>query len=229
MEVRRDESASTKPARGTPRSDRSFQNLGDARSLVAELSRDEGEAIDRTLAMMTYNPSIGRVLEKGGVGKFQDFAVKHLIPWLSSSRDRESFEACLLKSIAALQKKIRTGDGQELSFGQAQKPVNVFLKVYCDWANRPLPLSPNVLRDWLHVPLDSVLMKSLRKDFRADFEAKIASVYRQQGRMPSKLDLKQMNREMYVAWQQWFRTICPNRPVLLDVIWAKGRKKKGGK
>jgi hypothetical protein len=59
----------------------------------------------------------------------------------------------------------------------------------------------------------------------ADFEARIAPVYRQQGLLPSKLDLKHMNREMYIVWQTWLRAIYPKRPVLLDVIWARERRR----
>lgn len=227
-EVRQDQPGSARRERGAPRAARSFQNLRHTGDLVTELSlqQREAEAIDRTLAFMAYNPSIGRVLEEGGVGKFQDFAVETLIPLLSSSCDHESFDRLLLASIDALRKKVKTHRERKPSFGQAQKPINVFLKVYCDWAGRPSSTCAKLLRSWLHVPLDSVVMNWLRKNLRADFEARIAPIYRQQGEMASKLDLLHMNRKMYIAWQQWFRAIYPERPVLLDVIWAVER---GGK
>jgi len=42
----------------------------DKLELVGLLSGKEPEAVTRTMAMMAYIPSIGRVLEPGGVGKF---------------------------------------------------------------------------------------------------------------------------------------------------------------
>ena len=42
----------------------------DKADLVQLLVGREPEAIIQTLAMMAYNPAIGRVLEKGGVVKF---------------------------------------------------------------------------------------------------------------------------------------------------------------
>ncbi len=191
--------------------------------LVTRLSNQERNAIDRTLAFMTYNPSIGRVLEKGGVGKFQEFAVKRLLPPLSKCQTRGAFDKHVLGSITSLRRILKTHGGQPASFGQAQKPVTVFLKVYCDWANRPSPAIAEVVRPWLHVPLDSILMKWLRQNLRADFDARIAHIYIEHGIRPSKLDLLHMNRAMYLAWQKWFREIHPKRPVLLDVIWAVQR------
>ena len=38
--------------------------------VISELKEQENQSIIEGLAMMAYNPSIGRVLEKGGVNKF---------------------------------------------------------------------------------------------------------------------------------------------------------------
>ena len=43
-------------------------------NLVKSLKANEGKAIVQTLAFMSYNPSIGRVLERDGVKKFQRLA-----------------------------------------------------------------------------------------------------------------------------------------------------------
>ena len=223
LEVQRDLSGNRKPAKGTGPVAHSTQNLHDPRDLITDLSDQEADAIGRTLAFMTYNPSIGRVLEKRGVRKFQEFAVARIVPPLSGCRNHCAFDEHVLGAIASLQKILKTHRGQTTSFGQAQKPVNVFLKVYCDWANRPSESVAKGLRPCLHVPLDSILMKWLRQNLRADFEARIAPIYRKHGVMPSKLDLMHMNRDMYLAWQEWFRDIHPKRPVLLDVIWAVQR------
>lgn len=222
-EVERDRANFGERDRSPARRSESLQNLKNPAAMIADLSGKEREAIDRTLAFMTYNPSIGRVLEKRGVGKFQNFAVSRLIPPLSKCGSRNAFDRHMVGAITALLKLFKTHGGQPVSFGQAQKPITVFLKVYCDWANRPSGAAAKRLRPWLHVPLDSILMKWLRKNLRADFEARIAPVYREHRIRPSQLDLLHMNRDMYLAWQRWFREIHPSRPVLLDVIWAVER------
>ena len=50
--------------------------------------------------------------------------------------------------------------------GRAQKPLNVFLKVYVAWARLPNATVAEMLDQLLHVPLDSVLMGFLKKEFR---------------------------------------------------------------
>jgi len=32
------------------------------------------------------------------------------------------------------------------------------------------------------------------------------------------------NYEVYNAWQAWFRSIAPTRPVLLDTVWSIARR-----
>ncbi|MGH7410438.1 MAG: hypothetical protein ACREJ6_05170, partial [Candidatus Methylomirabilis sp.] len=44
--------------------------------LIKKLLGQESEAVVRVMAFMSYNPSIGRVLQKGGVTIFQEMAVK---------------------------------------------------------------------------------------------------------------------------------------------------------
>src|SRR5712691_5600062 len=45
-------------------------------ALITQLLRQEPEAITRTIAMMAYNPSIGRVLQRGGVDQFADLMLE---------------------------------------------------------------------------------------------------------------------------------------------------------
>jgi hypothetical protein len=33
-----------------------------------------------------------------------------------------------------------------------------------------------------------------------------------------------INHDVYIAWQSWFRSISPNRPVLLDTVWSIARR-----
>ena len=54
--------------------------------LVEDLARDEPEAAIGTLAMMAYNPAIGRVLERDGVGMFRN-PYRGRRAWAFGSRD----------------------------------------------------------------------------------------------------------------------------------------------
>lgn len=101
----------------------------DKLELVTLLSGREPEAITRTLAMMAYNPAIGRVLEKGGVAKFVDLMVETMPRFYGN-------------------------------------------------------------------------------------------VTREQG-----FSLVGINKEIYLAWQELLRSLYPAKPVMLDVIWALGRRK----
>ncbi len=107
-----------------------------------------------------------------------------------------------------------------ISYGQAQKAVNVFLKVYVDWAKLPDRKTARRLSGFLHVPLDSVVMHYLRREHRERHKRIVVAVYRAAGEWPSDLRLTIISRPMYRAWQQFFRDIRPRRPVDLDVIWA---------
>ena len=87
----------------------------------------EPEAIIRTLAMMAFIPAIGRVLEEDSVDRFADLMVE-TIPkfygWFTHERFNEVHaETCdqIISSFKTARKK------EDLSYGQAQKPVNVFL------------------------------------------------------------------------------------------------------
>src|SRR5713226_7189554 len=110
----------------------------DKLALVQLISGKEPEAVTRTLAMMAYNPAIGRVLEKGGVDRFADLMVE-TIPKFYGLVTREHFEVVHAGACEEILASFKTNRGQNLSYGQAQKPLNVFLKVYVDWARRPGP------------------------------------------------------------------------------------------
>lgn len=43
---------------------------------IEELKKREEQSIIEVMAFMSYNPSIGRVLEKGGVKIFQEMAIQ---------------------------------------------------------------------------------------------------------------------------------------------------------
>ena len=130
----------------------------DKPELTRLLAGKEPEAITRTLAMMAYNPAIGRVLEKGGVDRFADLMLE-TIPKLYGLVTRDHFESVHAGACERILASFKTNRGQNLSYGQAQKPLNVFLKVYVDWAKRPDTALAEKLTPLLHVPLDSLLME----------------------------------------------------------------------
>ena len=106
-----------------------------------ELSRTlvgrEPEAILRTLAMMSYNPAIGRVLQQGGVAQFSDLMYE-LVPQLYTAQGSVGdFDRWHTNTCDRILKSFKTARAQTLSYGQAQKAVNVFLKVFVDWAKQP--------------------------------------------------------------------------------------------
>jgi hypothetical protein len=141
--------------------------------LVQLISGKEPEAVTRTMAMMAYNPAIGRVLESGGVGKFADIVVE-MLPKFYGLVTREHFETIHTQTCERILASFKTNKGKDLSYGQAQKPWNVFLKVYVDWARRPTPDLAQKLAPLLHVPLDSLVMKFMAREFRAEYDTRIA-------------------------------------------------------
>jgi hypothetical protein len=218
----------------------------DKLELVRLLSGKEPEAISRTMAMMAYNPSIGRVLESGGVGKFADLVVE-MMPKFYGLVTREHFETIHAQTCERILASFKTSKGKSLSYGQAQKPWNVFLKVYVDWAKRPGPELAEKLTPLLHVPLDSLVMKFIAREFREDYDARIARLRRQfaeraaerlvkhlpdatpravsQALLGTEFSLLGMNKEMYLAWQEFLRSLWPGKPVMLDIIWVLERAK----
>jgi hypothetical protein len=129
-----------------------------------------------------------------------------------------------------------------LSWGQAQKPLNVFLKVYIAWARLPEAPVAERLGRLLHVPLDSVLMGFMRKGFPREYRqylvegcaklvGEVAAQYPDVARdriarlLVDSVQLASMRKALYAAWQEFLRFIHPDRPILLDTIWATHRKR----
>jgi hypothetical protein len=211
--------------------------------LVEDLARDEPEAIIRTLAMMAYNPAIARVLERNGVRKFESLMVE-IVPGLSGITTQAEFDDFHLETCLRIIGTFKTNKNEGLSWGQAQKPLNVFLKVYVAWARLPEVTVAERLDRFLHVPLDSVLMSFIKKEFPHEYRQHIvdacaelfgemASQYPSLstdriGRLVDSVELASMRPELYVAWQALLRSIHPDRPILLDTIWATQRNLAAG-
>ena len=177
---------------------------------VKLLGKLEKKATFCTMAMMAYNPSIGRVLKKGGVDQFINLAWQ-MAQNLDSIQNRHEFDAWHDKFAQRLRDEIDiTSKGKRVSYGQAQKPINVFLKLYVDWANLPNLKVATRLRPFLHVPLDSRVMKYARVHF--------PKYYRNCGLRRSSLAT--IDKEQYYRWQECFRKVSPEKPLLIDVLWA---------
>jgi hypothetical protein len=214
--------------------------------LIKLLSGKEPEAITRTLAMMAYIPAMRRVLEKGGVDRFADLMFE-TIPKFYGLVTHDHFEAVHAGACEGILASIKSNRGETLSYGQAQKPLNVFLKVYVDWAGQPGADLAEKLRPHLHVPLDSLLMEFVAREFREEYEARVIRLRRQltdrlterlKERLPdssskmieqaffgNKFSLVGINKEMYLAWQELLRSLWSGKPVMLDIIWVLERAK----
>ncbi len=173
------------------------------------------------IAMMTYNPSIGRVLAPGGVQRFKAVAWG-AIRGLSRIRNQQAFDRFHHRLVVQTLRAIpRTSKRRHLSYGQAQKPINVFLKVFVDWAKLPDRRTAARLGQFLHVPLDSIVMDRVRREHRRLHDEIVAPAYRGEEQWPSDLSLSTITRRMYLAWQRFFRAVRPHRPIDLDVIWSR--------
>jgi hypothetical protein len=123
-------------------------------SYLSELKKSEKQSIVEVMAFMSYNPSIGRVLEKGGVEKFQQMVLKK-VEQLKSIVSIDNFDHFHRKWVQEFVRKIKTNKDKRCSYGQAQKAINVFLKVLVDWSNLPDRITAKRLKPYLHVTLDS--------------------------------------------------------------------------
>jgi len=187
---------------------------GESRSDFSEkiklLEKLEDKAIFCTLAMMAYNPSIGRVFRSGGVDEFVHVSCKYFHN-IYSIQSREEFDKWHDEFVNEIINTIRTTSRERIiSYGQAQKPVNVFLKVYVDWAELPKPEIAKKIRPYLHVPLDSVVMRYVRRHFHQYYKKFKLRI----------LPLSKINKEQYYSWQRCFREIHPQKPLIIDVFWA---------
>lgn len=149
---------------------------GESMDLITELKERENQAILEGLAMATYNPSIGRVLEKDGVDKFVRLMVENLAG-LEGVENQDEFDNFHGKLIDLIKRELKTNRGEDVSYGQPQKPLNVFLKVFVDWSGRPSLEKAGRLRAFLHVPLDSILMREIKDSFFNEYEAHVVSAY----------------------------------------------------
>jgi len=176
------------------------------------------------MAFWSYNPSIGRVLQKDGLFRFQEMVLSKVVPDLLRIRNREDFDNFpgeWVDNFIQTIKRNKRYKGQSSSYGHAQKAINVFLKVFVYWFQRPDRSTANRITPFLHVPLDKILMNFVKKEFQKEFKEKIRSKYHN----GFDYSLTSIEKSIYWAWQELFRDKCPDKPILFDVIWAVYRFK----
>lgn len=185
---------------------------------IEDLKSREDNFIIEVLAFMSYNPSIGRVLEKGGVIKFKDMALNY-VKDLNNILSKEDFDRFHNSWVQKIIDTIQTnGKNPKIcSYGQAQKAVNVFLKLYCDWSSKPDCKTAKGLRPFLHVPLDSIMMSEISKEYPEFYKREIKPIN-------NSFSLSKIEKNIYDEWQKFFRRMCPDKPLIYDLVWAKYRK-----
>ena len=190
-----------------------------------ELKRYEKEAINKTILMMAYNPSCARIFSHEANIEIKEriSEIVDLLPSIDTEEDFNREHKRVMDSIVSDVKNIRKNNPNgEISYGQAQKGLNVFLKVYVDWANLPSVEVSNKLRHCLHCPLDSVVMNTIKREEKG--------LYKKHGNPPCKIrDIK--NYEQYFSWQRLIREIvsrndASQKPLLIDIIWYIDSLKK---
>jgi len=189
-------------------------------SLVKSLKKRESAEIIRVMAFMSYNPSIGRVLRKGGVEIFKSMVVRkvHRLPSIYSIEDFDKFHYDWMNQFI---ERIRNNKSKKCSIGQAQKAINVFLKVYVDWAKLPNKRTARRLIRFLHVPLDRILISEVAKKFPKFFKENIQSIRKNNHTIKNyNHSLSRIKKSEYIAWQTFFRESNRRKPILFDIIWA---------
>ena len=189
-------------------------------TFIRKLMKNEEKAVISVMAFISYNPSIGRVLEEGGVKKFQKI-VHRVAPRMARISDQRAFDLFHHTIVAEVLSTFTTARGGALSYGQAQKPVNVFFKVYTDWARKPDDVVRDRLLRHLHVPLDSILMREVKQRYPGWYRQVIRPLI---SKPQQEFSLSMIDRDRYMKWQKFFRETYPEKPLLFDVAWAMNRE-----
>jgi len=187
---------------------------------LLKLLNAETSSVTSVMAFMSYNPSIGRVLQKGGVKNFQAMMIQ-IIPKLAYVQTQEDFDSLHDKCVLKLLRDLKTSKGSTPSYGQIQKPVNVFFKVYVDWSSKPNEKTRKSLLPHLHVPLDSILMKSIKTEYPDWYKGQIKPYIKV---MQQEFSLSKIDKPTYLKWQLFFRSNYPTKPLIFDIAWAMNRK-----
>ncbi len=206
------------PRVSSPRQEADVSPATDGSSFLEQLQDEEPESIVRGVASLTFLRSQGRTLAKGSQRKFLDFTWCDVYPKLKSIETSVQFDKQHEAWVESLQQMLVPHNGKPASYGQGQKSLNVFLKFYVDYASRPDTDTSSRLRPWLHCPLDKVVMKHLSKMFPEDYTSRLEKLHK--GSPQQRFSLSEMRDDAYREWQVWIRELSPQKPVLVDVLWA---------
>ncbi len=192
------------------------------------------------------NSDIGKVilsrlekrLERQFFPKFQDMSYRFALR-LKSVNSHEEFDLYHRAFVQAFRQEIKTRSGTVVSYGDAQKPINIFLKEYVEKSKLLDESLAGRISPLLHVTLDGILILYMQSFFREDYNTFILPMnkfcgvidlydvtqYRNKDISKSlQTQLMFFNFQTYNAWQKWFRCISPSRPVLLDAVWSIARR-----
>ncbi len=177
-------------------------------------------------------------LERQFFPKFQELSFRFALK-LKSVNSREEFDFFHRSYIQAFRQEIKTRGGTIVSYGEAQKPVNIFLKESVEKSMLLDTALADRLSPLLHVTLDGIIIMYMQSFFREDYNSFVApsnkicglidtydiTKYRNKDISESlQNQLMFINHEVYISWQSWFRSISPDRPVLLDTVWSIARR-----
>ena len=190
-----------------------------SKKFIEDLLKNENNSVTSVIAFMSYNPSIGRVLEKGGVKIFQKIILE-MVEKLPTINNISCFDEFHKEYLMRIISEIKTTSKTSVSFGQAQKPINVFYKVYIDWARKPTEQIRNQILPFLHVPLDSILMKTIKEKDTNWHKMEIKPLIKNKSQ---EYSLSKIDEEIYYKWQKYFRDNYSQKPLIFDVAWALNR------
>lgn len=216
-----------------------MSKMFDYNSLINECRHREEE--EKTQGIDIGAIMLGRLasrLERDFFPKFQELG------WqasrrLSSIRTLDDFDNFHHEFIESFRTEIKTRSGTIVSYGEAQQPVNVFLKDYVENIQSLGAEATERLRKFLHVTLDGMVIYYLQSFFREDYLRYIGphrdacghfdsgrglSFHQQDTSQSQLIQLLFIGRDTYYAWQSWFRSISPECPSLLDSIWSIARQ-----
>lgn len=176
--------------------------------------------------MMAYNPSCARIFSRQTNTEIKNRIHKILneLPNIANQDEFNKVHKNVLDDIVENIKNLRGNrKNREITYGQAQKGLNVFLKVYVDWANLPSPKIAANVKPYLHCPLDSVVMLKFKKSEN--------DIYRRHGKPPCNLR-NIVTYNQYLNWQHMIEEIVKRenfeKRTILDVIWYLDSLKRKG-
>ena len=112
-------------------------------------------------------------LERNFFSKFQELGYPFALK-LKSISSREEFDLFHRSFIQAFRQEIKTRGGTIVSYGEAQKPINIFLKEYVEKSKLLDAAQAARLSPMLHVTLDGVVVSYMQSFFREEYDAFIA-------------------------------------------------------